>query len=105
MDGSAPITRKPGFSTRAIHAGYEPAKEGGALVPPLHLSSTFAFDTVEAAGAAFAGEQPAHFYTRISNPTLDLLERRISSPLHSGKSFGKLALVLIRVALPRVIEF
>lgn len=90
MDGSAPITRQPGFSTRAIHAGYEPAQEGGALVPPLHLSSTFAFDTVEEAGAAFSGEQPAHFYTRISNPTLDLLERRIADLEGAavGVSFG-----------------
>lgn len=90
MDGSAPITRQPGFSTRAIHAGYEPALEGGALVPPLHLSSTFAFDTVEEAGAAFSGEQPAHFYTRISNPTLDLLERRIADleGAAAGVSFG-----------------
>lgn len=90
MDGSAPITRQPGFSTRAIHAGYEPAQEGGALVPPLHLSSTFAFDTVEDAGAAFSGERPAHFYTRISNPTLDLLERRIADleGAAAGVSFG-----------------
>jgi len=90
MDGSASITRKPGFSTRAIHAGYEPSQEGGALVPPLHLSSTFAFETVEAAGAAFAGEQPAHFYTRISNPTLDLLERRIADleGAEAAVSFG-----------------
>lgn len=90
VDGSAPITRKPGFCTRAIHAGYEPAKEGGALVPPLHLSSTFAFETVEDAGAAFSGEQPAHFYTRISNPTLDLLERRIADleGAEAGVSFG-----------------
>ncbi|WP_421860581.1 methionine gamma-lyase [Oceanicaulis sp.] len=90
MDGSAPIIRQPGFSTRAIHAGYEPAQEGGALVPPLHLSSTFAFDTVEEAGAAFSGEQPAHFYTRISNPTLDLLERRIADleGAAAGVSFG-----------------
>ncbi|MBL4544610.1 MAG: aminotransferase class I/II-fold pyridoxal phosphate-dependent enzyme [Oceanicaulis sp.] len=90
MDGSAPITRQPGFSTRAIHAGYEPAREGGALVPPLHLSSTFAFETVEDAGAAFSGERPAHFYTRISNPTLDLLERRIADleGAAAGVSFG-----------------
>ncbi len=90
MDGSAPITRQPGFSTRAIHAGYEPAQEGGALVPPLHLSSTFAFETVEDAGAAFSGERPAHFYTRISNPTLDLLERRIADleGAAAGVSFG-----------------
>lgn len=78
MDGSNVFERKSGFATRAIHAGYEPSEAGGALTPPVHLSSTFSFDTVDVAGAAFTGEAPAHIYTRISNPTLDLLERRIA---------------------------
>lgn len=65
-----------GFSTRAIHHGYDPMANEGALTPPLHLTSTFAFDTVEAGAAIFAGERPGHIYSRISNPTLDLLERR-----------------------------
>ncbi len=78
MDGSNVFQRKSGFATRAIHSGYEPSDAGGALTPPVHLSSTFTFETVEAAGAAFSGDQPAHIYSRISNPTLDLLERRIA---------------------------
>ncbi|MCP2678943.1 methionine gamma-lyase [Maricaulaceae bacterium NA33B04] len=78
MDGSNVFQRKSGFATRAIHSGYEPSDAGGALTPPVHLSSTFTFETVEAAGAAFSGEQPAHIYSRISNPTLDLLERRVA---------------------------
>ena len=67
-----------GFATRAIHAGYDPADEQGALPPPLHLTSTFAFDTAEQGGALFAGEQAGHIYSRISNPTTDLLERRLA---------------------------
>jgi len=78
MDGSHVFERKSGFATRAIHSGYQPSEAGGALTPPVHLSSTFTFETVDAAGAAFSGEQPAHIYSRISNPTLDLLERRIA---------------------------
>ena len=65
-----------GFATRAIHFGYEPQDEHGALTPPLHLSSTFAFETAEAGGEMFAGTRPGHFYTRVSNPTNELLERR-----------------------------
>lgn len=68
----------PGFATRAIHHGYEPMDEQGALTPPLHLTSTFAFESAEAGGAMFAGEQAGHIYSRISNPTTDLLERRIA---------------------------
>ncbi len=68
-----------GFATRAIHFGYEPQDEHGALTPPLHLSSTFAFETAEAGGEMFAGTRPGHFYTRVSNPTNELLERRLAA--------------------------
>ena len=69
--------RRPnGFATRAIHTGYDPMAHEGALTPPLHLTSTFAFDSVEQGAAIFPGEKPGYFYSRISNPTLDLLERR-----------------------------
>lgn len=68
----------PGFATRAIHLGYEPMDEQGALTPPLHLTSTFAFETAEAGGEMFAGTREGHIYSRISNPTTDLLERRIA---------------------------
>ena len=67
-----------GFSTRAIHHGYDPLSEHGALTPPLHLTSTFAFETAEEGGARFAGEAPGHIYTHISNPTTALLEQRMA---------------------------
>ncbi|MCR9079760.1 MAG: methionine gamma-lyase [Hyphomonadaceae bacterium] len=74
-----------GFSTRAIHHGYDPMSAEGALTPPLHLTSTFAFDTAEQGGARFAGEEPGHIYTRISNPTTELLEQRMAS-LEGGEA-------------------
>jgi methionine-gamma-lyase len=70
--------RPNGFATRAIHFGHDPMDHEGALTPPLHLTSTFAFDSVEQGAAIFAGEAPGHIYSRISNPTLDLLERRVA---------------------------
>jgi len=73
------MTDRKGFATRAIHLGYDPLDHGGALTPPLHLTSTFAFETAEAGGEIFAGERAGHVYSRISNPTLDLLERRVAS--------------------------
>ena len=69
---------QPGFATRAIHSGYNPFENEGALTPPLHLTSTFLFETAEEGGARFAGEADGHIYSRISNPTLDLLERRVA---------------------------
>lgn len=71
--------RPAGFATRAIHLGHDPMQHEGALTPPLHLTSTFAFDSVEQGAAAFSGEAPRHIYSRISNPTLDLLERRVAA--------------------------
>lgn len=70
---------QPGFATRAIHHGYDPLDHQGALVPPLHLSATFAFPSMEHGSAAFAGELPSYIYSRISNPTLALLEQRIAA--------------------------
>ena len=74
-DSSRPL----GFATRAIHHGYNPADNANALTPPVHLTSTFAFPTAEQGGALFAGEAEGHIYSRISNPTVALLESRIAS--------------------------
>ncbi|WP_296423730.1 methionine gamma-lyase [Yoonia sp.] len=70
--------RPDSFATLAIHHGYDPMENEGALTPPLHLTSTFAFETAEAGGEMFSGDRPGHIYARISNPTCDLLERRIA---------------------------
>lgn len=67
------------FATRAIHHGYDARNYQGALNPPIFLSSTFAFETAERGGEMFAGAVEGHFYSRISNPTLDALERRIAN--------------------------
>ncbi|MBE1296524.1 methionine gamma-lyase [Phycobacter azelaicus] len=67
------------FATRAIHHAYDPMQNEGALTPPLHLTSTFAFETAEAGGETFAGDRAGHIYSRISNPTCDLLEQRIAT--------------------------
>ena len=68
-----------GFSTRAIHWGYNPQEHQGALVPPLYTSATYAFPNVAYGAACFAGTEPGYFYTRVANPTLALLEARLSS--------------------------
>ena len=67
------------FSTRAIHYGYDAQSHQGSLNPPIYMTSTFTFENAEAGGAMFAGEQQGHFYSRISNPTLDHLEQRIAN--------------------------
>ncbi len=68
-----------GFATRAIHLGHDPRDHQGALVPPVYLTSTFAFENTEQGMQRFAGENPGYIYTRVGNPTVALLEQRLAS--------------------------
>ena len=76
---------KPGFATRAIHHAYDPYAAPGALNPPVYLSSTYTFPTVEDGAARFAGEQAGYVYSRVGNPTTALLEQRIAN-LEGGEA-------------------
>ena len=76
---------KKGFSTRAIHHGYDPYQGHGAVNPPLYMSSTFSFNTVEEGSARFTGEQEGFIYSRVGNPTTVLLEQRIAD-LEGGEA-------------------
>lgn len=61
-----------GFNTRAVHAGQEPDQLTGAVIPPIHLSSTFAQDGV---GNLRAGYE----YSRSGNPTRDNLQESLAA--------------------------
>lgn len=71
--------RQFGFQTRAIHWGYDPLVERGAVAPPIYMTSTFAFANVAAADAVVAGESDGFLYGREHNPTQDLLEQRVAA--------------------------
>jgi methionine-gamma-lyase len=68
-----------GFATRAIHGGYDPAEAHGALTPPVHLTSTYVFDTAEQGAEVFAGTRDGYIYGRTKNPTQSILEERLAS--------------------------
>jgi methionine-gamma-lyase len=84
---STPLRRNrpQGFSTRAIHLGYDPATAQGALTPPIYMTSTFAFETAEAGSEMFKGERPGYIYGRTRNPTQTILEERMAS-LENGEA-------------------
>lgn len=69
----------PGFDTLALHAGAAPDASTGARATPIHLSSSFVFESSDHAQSLFNLEQPGHVYSRISNPTNAVLEQRISA--------------------------
>jgi O-acetylhomoserine (thiol)-lyase len=69
----------PGFDTLALHAGAEPDPSTGARAVPIHLTTSFVFESSDQAAALFNLERPGHVYSRISNPTNAVLEQRISA--------------------------
>ncbi len=70
---------QPGIHTLAIHAGESADPTTGALVPPLHLASTFHLGTTENGAAIFAGERDGYVYSRWGNPTVETLQARVAA--------------------------
>jgi methionine-gamma-lyase len=70
--------KKMGFSTRAVHAGYEKNKYG-ALATPIYQTSTFIFDSAEQGGRRFALEEGGYIYTRLGNPTNAQVEDKLAN--------------------------
>ena len=69
----------PGFDTLALHAGAAPDPTTGARAVPIHLSTSFVFESSDHAAALFNLERAGHVYSRISNPTNAVLEQRIAA--------------------------
>ena len=69
----------PGFDTLALHAGAAPDPSTGARAVPIHLSTSFVFESTEHAASLFNMERAGHVYSRISNPTNAVLEERIAA--------------------------
>ena len=73
------IDRQLGFNTRALHAGYSPDPTTHARAVPIYQSTSFVFDNSAHAASLFALQQFGNIYTRIMNPTTDVLEQRVAS--------------------------
>ena len=69
----------PGFDTLAIHAGARPDPATGARAVPIHLSTSFVFESSDQAAQLFNVERAGHVYSRISNPTNAVLEQRVAA--------------------------
>lgn len=68
-----------GFATTAIHAGVTKEKGYRSLAMPIYQTSTFYFDNCEQGGKCFAGEEEGFIYTRLGNPTTNLLEEKVAA--------------------------
>jgi O-acetylhomoserine (thiol)-lyase len=69
----------PGFTTRALHARPRIPDPHGALRFPVYDTAAFEFASAAEMQAAFEGRHPAHAYSRISNPTVEDYELRVTS--------------------------
>ena len=67
------------FDTRALHAGQQPDPTTGSRAVPIHQTTSFVFDSVDHAAGLFNLEVSGHIYSRISNPTVAVLEERIAA--------------------------
>ena len=71
--------RQFGFTTRQLHAGYEPETTTGSRAVPIYQTSAYDLQSTDRAARLFALQENGHIYSRISNPTSNVFETRISA--------------------------
>src|SRR5262245_330219 len=71
------------FDSLSLHAGQQPDPATGARAVPIYQTTSYVFHDTDHAAALFNLERPGHIYSRISNPTVAVLEERIAA-LESG---------------------
>ena len=67
------------FATKALHAGHDVSKNGGTRAVPIYQSTAYVFDDSDDAAGRFNLSVPGFIYTRLNNPTNDILEQRIAA--------------------------
>ena len=67
------------FATKALHAGHDVQKNGGTRAVPIYQSTAYVFNDSDHAANLFALAEPGNIYTRINNPTNDILEQRLAA--------------------------
>jgi len=67
------------FSTKALHAGHDVTQNGGTRAVPIYQTTSYVFNNSDHAAALFSLAEPGFIYTRINNPTLDILEQRLAA--------------------------
>src|SRR5258706_572825 len=69
----------PGFDTLALHAGQSPDPATGSRAVPIYQTTSYVFRDTEHAASLFNMERAGHVYSRISNPTVAVLEERVAA--------------------------
>jgi O-acetylhomoserine (thiol)-lyase len=77
--------RKFGFETLSLHAGQIPDPATGARAAPIYQTTSFVFDSADHAASLFNLQTFGNVYSRISNPTVAVLEERVAA-LEGGRA-------------------
>ena len=67
------------FDTLSLHAGHVPDEQHGSRAVPIHQTTSYVFRDTDHAAALYNMELGGHLYTRISNPTVAVLEQRVAA--------------------------
>ena len=81
----AAVPAEYGFETKAVHAGAAPDLATGARTTPIYQTTSFVFEDVDHAASLFNLHSFGHLYTRVSNPTVAVLEERVAT-LEGGRA-------------------
>lgn len=73
------------FETLQVHAGQEPDPVTKSRAVPIYQTTSYVFDNAEHGASLFALKEPGNIYTRLMNPTTDVLEKRLAA-LEGGKA-------------------
>ncbi len=73
-----------GFESRSVHAGAAPDPSTGARATPIYQTTSFVFDDVDHAASLFNLQAFGNIYSRLTNPTVSVLEERVAS-LEGGR--------------------
>jgi O-acetylhomoserine (thiol)-lyase len=71
--------QQPHFDTVAIHGGHAGDPTTKARAVPIYQTTSYLFDNADHASRLFALEEFGNIYTRINNPTTDVLEQRVAA--------------------------
>ena len=69
----------PKFATNALHAGHDVTKNGGTRAVPIYQTTSYVFNNADHAANLFGLAEPGFIYTRLNNPTNDILEQRLAA--------------------------
>jgi O-acetylhomoserine (thiol)-lyase len=73
------MTENKRFETICLHAGQVPDPSTGARAVPVHRTTSYVFENSEHAARLFSYQEPGNIYTRIMNPTQDVMEKRMAA--------------------------